>query len=245
MDTPGLLVAFGAGLISFLSPCVLPLVPGYLSLMSGLQPSTVGQPTQVQRGQLFIDSLLFVLGFTLVFVLYGAVASGIGSLFLERRDLLARIAGVAIILMGLAVAGLLKVPFLQSTKRLHVSPKSLGPFAAPAMGMAFAFGWTPCIGPILAAVLTLAAGRETLSEGVQLLSVYSLGLGVPFVIMAVAFGRLRAGQKWFVRHGRTIDLISGSLLVAFGFLLLSGQLGWLSRIVLNFWNSVGFSGVFG
>lgn len=227
MEGPAPVAAIVAGALSFLSPCVLPLVPGYLALMSGLSVSEVENATPPRRAALVFNALLFVAGFSVVFVAFGAVASQLGSVLLAHRDLLARVAGVLIIAMGVLVSGVLRNPLLMAEKRFRVSPAALGPFAAPVMGMAFAFGWTPCIGPILASVLALAAAGQTLGSGVALLALYSLGLGVPFVVAALAFGPLRTSWKWFVRHGRTVDLLSAAVLITFGFLLLTGNLGWL------------------
>jgi cytochrome c-type biogenesis protein len=238
-ETPSLVAAFVAGVLSFLSPCVLPLVPGYLSLMSGLG-TVEGQDGSVrQRSRVLLAAALFVLGFTLVFVSYGAAASVIGSVLVDHKRLVTRIAGVLIIVMGLVVAGVFRVSALMQEKRFHVSPSKLGPYAAPVMGMAFAFGWTPCIGPVLAAVLTLAASRDTLNEGVGLLAVYSIGLGVPFLVSAVLFDRFTATWGWFKRHGRAIDIVSGTILVLFGLVLITGQLGRLSSLVLDWWSALG------
>jgi cytochrome c-type biogenesis protein len=237
-DTPSLVAAFVAGIFSFLSPCVLPLVPGYLSLMSGLGAST-GTGTVQQRSRVVFSASLFILGFTLVFVSYGAAASVIGSVLEDHKRLVTRISGALIVVMGLVVAGAFRFTALMQERRFHVSPARLGPYAAPVMGMAFAFGWTPCIGPVLAAVLTLAASKETLNQGVGLLAVYSIGLGVPFLLSAVLFDRFTATWGWFKRHGKAIDLISGGVLVCFGVLLLTGQLGRMSSFVLDWWSAIG------
>ena len=226
-------------MLSFLSPCVLPLVPGYLSLMSGLSAAQVEAPRADERRRLLVNALLFVLGFTLVFIAYGAIASALGTVVAEHRLVLEKVAGVLVIVMGLAVAGVFKPMLLLTERRFHVSPSALGPYAAPVMGMAFAFGWTPCIGPVLAGVLTLAATRETLSQGVALLGVYSLGLGVPFVAAGVAFGRFRSTWSWLKRNGRAVDIVSGTLLVAFGLLLLTSQLGRLASVVIDLWTALG------
>lgn len=236
-STPGVLVAFGAGILSFLSPCVLPLVPGYLSLMSGLSGAEIAEGER--RRRLMSSSALFVAGFSLVFIAYGAAASALGSTLLHHKEGLTKAAGVIIILMGLVVANVLRPRMMLSEKRLHVSPSRLGPYAAPVMGMAFAFGWTPCIGPVLAAVLTLAAARDTLGQGVWLLLAYSVGLGVPFLIAGIAFGHLRTTFGWFKAHGRAVDLVSGALLVAFGFLLVTSELGRASNAVTSLWSYLG------
>jgi cytochrome c-type biogenesis protein len=237
-EAPSLIAAFVAGVLSFLSPCVLPLVPGYLSLMSGLG-SSPRQDVAQQRSRVVFSASLFIIGFTLVFVSYGAAASVIGSVLVDHKRLVTHVSGVLIIVMGLVVAGAFRITALMQERRFHVSPSKLGPYAAPVMGMAFAFGWTPCIGPVLAAVLTLAASRDTLNQGVGLLAVYSIGLGVPFLISAVLFDRFTATWGWFKRHGKTIDLVSGGILVFFGVLLLTGQLGRMSSLVLDWWSALG------
>lgn len=238
-EAPSLVAAFFAGILSFLSPCVLPLVPGYLSLMSGLGTTTMENGTVQQRSRVAFAAALFVLGFTLVFVSYGAAASVIGSVLVDHKRLVTRASGALIIVMGLVVAGVFRLGALMRERRFHVSPSKLGPYAAPVMGMAFAFGWTPCIGPVLAAVLTLAASRDTLNQGVGLLAVYSLGLGIPFLVSAVLFDRFTATWGWFKRHGKAIDFVSGGILVAFGVVLLTGQLGRLSTVVLDWWSALG------
>ena len=232
-SNPGLLVAFAAGMVSFLSPCVLPLVPGYLSLMSGVGTAELSVATKTDTRRLLRATLLFVAGFTVVFVALGAAASAVGQLLIDHQRGLNQIAGAVVIVMGLAMAGVVTPAFLQREKRAHVSPSQLGVFGAPVMGMAFAFGWTPCLGPVLASVLSIAATESTLARGVSLLLAYSLGLGVPFVATGVAFGRLAGTLNWVKRHARTINLVSGLLLAAFGVLLLTNRLsrlsGWLVR----------------
>ena len=238
-SNPGLLVAFAAGVISFLSPCVLPLVPGYLSLMSGVGAAELAVATRADTRRLLRSTLLFVAGFTLVFVALGAGASAIGQLLRAHQLGLNQIAGAVVVVMGLAMAGVVTPQVLQRERRLDVRPSRLGVFAAPVMGMAFAFGWTPCIGPVLASVLSLAGAEATLGRGVSLLLAYSLGLGVPFVATGVAFGRLAGTLSWVKRHARVINLVSGLLLAAFGVLLFTNRLTRLSRILVDFMEWVG------
>jgi cytochrome c-type biogenesis protein len=232
---PNVLVAFGAGILSFLSPCVLPLVPGYLSLMSGLAASDL----EDHRLRVLRATLLFVAGFTVVFVALGAGASSIGETLTDHQRGLNQIAGVVVILMGIVVAGLLTPAVLQRERRLQVSPAALGGWAPPVMGMAFAFGWSPCIGPVLAGVLTLAYAESTVGRGAVLLAAYSLGLGVPFVVTGLAFARLSGVFGWVKRHFRVINLIAGALLVGFGVLLLLDRVFWLSLIIQRFMNRIG------
>ena len=233
------LLAFGGGMVSFLSPCVLPLVPGYLSLMSGVSLADLSSPTGVDQRRLLRSTLLFVAGFTVVFVALGASASALGQLLLEHKRILEQIAGALVIAMGLFLAGVVAPGFLQRERRFQVLPSRLGAFAPPVMGMAFAFGWTPCIGPSLAAVLALATNEDTLARGVLLLAVYSLGLGVPFVVTGLAFGRLSSVFAWIKRHYRALNLASGAVLAAVGFLLLTGRMGRVSAFLIDAMDQVG------
>ena len=243
MADPGLVVAFGAGMVSFLSPCVLPLVPGYLSLMSGVSTSAVvgrgENPTRAETLRILRATLLFAAGFTVVFVALGAAASGLGRLLLENQRLLNRFAGALIIVMGLVIAFGVLPRVLGAEKRLAVSPSRLGIYAAPVMGMAFAFGWTPCIGPVLAATLSLAAAEATLGQGMLMLLAYSLGLAVPFVAAGVGFARLTGIFAWFRRNARTVNVVSGSVLAAFGVVLVLDRVGWLSGRLVEFMNVIG------
>jgi cytochrome c-type biogenesis protein len=246
-DPFGVLVAFGAGILSFLSPCVLPLVPGYLSMVSGLSAAELetGQTSGDRRSppRLLRQIGLFVAGFTLVFVALGAAASGLGHLLGSHRHLLSVVSGAFVVLLGLVLlATALPASFWAGTgprtraaggrllqvRQFHVAPSVLGTWGAPVMGMAFAFAWTPCIGPVLGALTALAAARATLVGGVVLLLAYSLGLGVPFVLTGLAFGRLTTLYARARRRLGVVHLVSGVVLVAFGVLLLTDQLGWLA-----------------
>lgn len=248
-DPFGVLAAFGAGILSFLSPCVLPLVPGYLSMVSGLSAAELGGgralPARIRRPvkPLLRGILLFVAGFTLVFVALGAAASGLGHVLGSHKQALTTTSGAVVVVLGLVVvvsampaavwarlgggvSG--RLGWLVGERRLHVRPETLGTWAAPVMGMAFAFAWTPCIGPVLAAVLGMAATRSTLAGGVLLLFAYSLGLGVPFLVTGVAFDRLTGFYARARRHLAAVQLVAGAVLIAFGAILLAGDLGWLS-----------------
>jgi len=231
--------AFGAGTASFLSPCVLPLVPGYLSLMSGVGATDLVVATRTDQSKVLRATLLFVTGFTLVFVALGATASTIGQQLKVHQAGLDQVAGAAIIAMGLLLAGVVTPAFLQRERRFHVLPSELGAWAPPIMGMAFAFGWSPCIGPALGAVLTLASSEDTLARGVALLVCYSLGLGVPFIAAGVAFGRLAAVFAWVKRHFRAVNLASGVVLMAFGVMLLTNNVHYLSTFFINLLDKVG------
>ncbi|MDQ3571116.1 MAG: cytochrome c biogenesis protein CcdA [Actinomycetota bacterium] len=244
VSSPGILIAFAAGMLSFLSPCVLPLVPGYLSLMSGVEMTGLRSDegavaTGVDTRRVLRSTLLFVAGFTVVFVVLGATASALGQALREHQVVLNRVAGVVIIVMGLAMAGLVVPGALLRERRIHLSPARLGAFAPPVMGMAFAFGWTPCIGPVLAAVLALAATEGTLAQGVLLLLAYSLGLGVPFVAAGLALNRLTGAFAWFRRHYRAISLVSGLLLAGFGVLLLTNRVTRVSSWLVDIMGRLG------
>ena len=232
---PNLLVAFGAGMLSFLSPCVLPLVPGYLSLMSGLSAAEL----ETERAQVLRATLLFVAGFTVVFVALGATASAVGQTLQDHQRGLNQAAGVVVIVMGVVLAGVVTPTALMRERRFHVSPSALGVYAPPVMGMAFAFGWTPCIGLVLGPILTLAASEGTVGRGVLLLIAYSFGLGVPFVASGLALARLTGAFSWVKRHFRVINAVAGALLVAFGLLLLTDNVSWLSRHVADLLRAVG------
>lgn len=241
-------MAFGAGILSFLSPCVLPLVPGYLSMVSGLSAAELsiagGGPAPVDVMRPMLRGIgLFIGGFTVVFVALGAVASGIGHVLASHREALTHASGVVVIILGLvlvigAVPGhvwgrlsagpLSVVTRVSGEHRFDVRPSRLGTWAAPVMGMAFAFAWTPCIGPVLGVVLGLAAHNGTLAGGTLLLFVYSLGLGVPFLVTGLAFGRLTSVLSRARRGVGMVELAAGVILVVFGILLLSDHLGWVS-----------------
>lgn len=235
----GFVVAFGAGVVSFLSPCVLPLVPSYLSMMSGVGTADLADASKPDRRRLLRATLLFVAGFTLVFAVLEATASGLGQTLRAHQVVLDRVAGGVIIAAGLLFAGIIRPSWLMRERRFHVSPARYGEWAAPVMGMAFAFGWTPCIGPILGAVLTLASDSHTLGRGEAMLVAYSLGLGVPFVVAGVAFGRLTGVLTFARTHLRAINLVSGVLLAALGVLLLSGDLHLLSGAFTDVLDALG------
>ena len=228
MDNVSLLAAFAGGILSFISPCVLPLVPGYLSFVSGLsleQMRGTGDAAAVgsRRRRIFTSSLAFVLGFSLVFIALGASASAIGQLVSGQLRLLGKIAGLVIIVFGLHTMGLLKISWLYRDTRVQSQNKPAGPIGAMLVGIAFAFGWTPCIGPILAGILAIAGAQETVGQGVRLLAVYSLGLGVPFLITALAVDRFFSAFARIRRYYRAVEIVSGALLVAIGVLIFTNR----------------------
>lgn len=238
-DPVGVLVAFGAGMLSFLSPCVLPLVPGYVSMVSGLSAAELEGAGRRDVVPVLRGTLLFIAGFTVVFTALGAAASGIGHLLLSHQRGLEIAAGAVVILLGIWLAGIGTPRLFLGERRFHPLPSKLGAWAPPVMGMAFAFGWTPCIGPVLGGVLGLAATRSTLTSGLVLLVAYSLGLGVPFLFTGLAFGRLTAffgrvrSRLWLV------DLVAGAALIAFGVLLVTDNLHWVSSFVSSVLDHVG------
>ena len=224
-----LLAAFGAGLLSFISPCVLPLIPGYLSYVSGLSlddlraGTSPGTPQPDARRRVVVASLAFILGFSIVFVSLGASASLVGQFLMSRLTLLGRIAGAIIIVFGLHTMGVFRIEWLYQDTRVQTTRRPAGFVGATLVGIAFAFGWTPCIGPILAGILALAAVQETVGDGVRLLLAYSLGLGVPFFATALAINRFFAAFAKIRRYYRSIELVSGGLLVVIGVLIFTNR----------------------
>ena len=237
--TPLPLAAFIAGLISFLSPCVLPLVPGYVSLISGASLDDTAPAEQRLLGRVMMNSLMFILGFSIVFIALGAAATGIGQLTHQYYKYLTRVAGVIIIIFGLHLTGIWKIKAFYADKRMHSVKGSSSPWGSFLVGFAFAFGWTPCIGPILATILTFAASEDSVVKGILLLAVYSAGLAVPFLLTSLGIDRFLAFYSRFRRHLHTVEVVSGVLLIAVGVLvltrhltILSGYLSFLNRFSL-------------
>lgn len=224
-------LALLAGLISFISPCVLPLVPPYLCFLAGttFEHVIAREPTALIARRELATAALFVAGFSTVFVALGAGASAVGGLLRTYSDVLAIVAGVAILVMGLHFLGLLRIPFLHSTARLDVA-KPIGLLGAYVMGLAFAFGWTPCIGPVLAAILAVAASEATVAKGAGLLAVYSLGLGIPFILAALAIGPFVKALARVRGRLHVVEKIMGGLLVLTGVAFL---MGWVTQA--SFW----------
>ena len=219
----GFAVAFAAGMLSFLSPCVLPLVPSYVSFVAGVGLEELEAGGTDVRKTAFVHSVLFVAGFSAIFMALGASASFVGQALREHQEWIVRVGGVIVVLFGLHLLGLTPFRFLNRERRVHLQSKPLGYAGTFLVGLAFGAGWTPCIGPILGGILTYAATRERLVEGVQLLAVYSAGLAVPFLISAVALSWFLGAFRRFRRYLPWVERASGGLLVAVGFLLLSGQ----------------------
>ena len=218
-------LAFVAGLISFTSPCCLPLMPGYVSYVSGVASGTPSEHegSVAVRSRTMLAAGLFVMGFATTFTLMGAAASELGTLILRTRLVLERVAGLFVIVMGLATTGLLRVPFLYRERRFDLGRIRPGPAGAVPLGMAFAIGWTPCIGPVLAGILTAAATVGGAWRGAALLFMYSLGLGVPFLLLALGVARTGRLFRWLRRHGRAIEVAGGSILVLMGVLMITGR----------------------
>jgi cytochrome c-type biogenesis protein len=232
-DTVGYGASFAAGLFSFLSPCVLPLVPGYVSFMSGLSLEELTQdekPGEALRHAGW-ESLCFVLGFAVVFTALGATASAAGEFLTAHLPLLTKIAGAVIVVFGVHMTGLITIPILYTHTRADTAGFKPGYVGSFLMGLAFACGWTPCIGPILSGILALAATRETVAQGMRLLFVYSLGLGVPFILTGFAIGGFMRLFKRFKRHIRTGEILAGALLIAVGVLIFTDRLTWLIRLM--------------
>ncbi len=227
----GVVVAFGAGLVSFLSPCVLPLLPSYLSFVTGMSVSDLsGDLSSRTRRRVMLHALAFVVGFSVVFVVLGASFSATGALLLEYRDWIRRIGGLLIILFGLSIAGLLRIGFLARTQQLQLREKPGGYIGSLIVGLTFAIGWTPCVGPILGAILSLAGTADTITRGVGLLVAYSAGLGVPFLLAAAALGGFLKFFKRYRPFIPTVERVAGVLLVVVGILVLTNY-----YLVLNAW----------
>ncbi|WP_209692225.1 cytochrome c biogenesis CcdA family protein [Kribbella aluminosa] len=232
-------LALVAGLVSFTAPCTLPLLPGYVSFVSGMRAQSGGGRSGTV-GRTVAGASLFVLGFSTVFVALGLTASGLGLLLARQARLLEIVGGAFIVVMGLVTAGVLRVPILQRQLRYDLSRIGNGPRAAFPLGAAFAFGWTPCVGPVLAAVLATAASTATLTQGAVLLAAYSLGLGLPFLGLAVAVARGGGRLEWLRRHSRKIEVAGGLLLAVMGVAVMTGQWTVLMSRMLSLYARIGW-----
>jgi cytochrome c-type biogenesis protein len=232
METPNIsyIGAFLAGLLSFLSPCVLPLIPSYITYITGLSFSDLDaeHPTHVVRQKTLLHSLAFIAGFTTVFVLLGASATLIGSFLQEHMTIIRKAGGVLVVLFGLHVAGFLPINWLLGEKRINVRHKPAGYFGSFLVGLAFAAGWTPCIGPILASILMIAATDDNVGHGIVLLLLYSIGLGIPFLASSLALHRFILFFNRFKRHIRIFEIITGIFLIIVGVLIFTNWLSILS-----------------
>jgi cytochrome c-type biogenesis protein len=232
----GLVAAFGAGILSFLSPCVLPLVPGYLSYLAGTSVQEAqSQPTT--RWRVSIHALCFVLGFALIFVLLGAAASLAGLALRAYQQALARMAGLLLVLFGIALTGLVPVPFLSRDHRIQLQPAASAWWRSGLIGVAFGAGWSACTGPILGSILALTAVGATLVQGIIFLLAYALGLGLPFLLVGILVDRVSPLMRSIRRYTGPISLLGGVLLILMGMLILSGRLDQLANYMLTFYFS--------
>lgn len=229
------IAAFLAGLVSFLSPCVLPLVPGYVSLISGAGVEQLKVPESRLLSKVMLNSIGFILGFSVVFITLGAISTEVGQLLARYKSLLAQIAGVVIILFGLHLTGVFKIKALYTDARLHQIKGGSTPWGAFVIGFAFAFGWTPCVGPILGVILTFAAAQDSVAKGILLLAVYSMGLAVPFLLTSLGIERFLKFYSRFRMHMHALEVASGGLLIVLGILLVIGRFTIISNY-LSFLN---------
>ncbi|MBT0956602.1 cytochrome c biogenesis protein CcdA [Alphaproteobacteria bacterium KMM 3653] len=229
---PAMLVALIAGLISFASPCVLPIVPPYLAYMGGISMSEMaGEETP--RRRVMVTALCFVLGLSTIFLLLGFTASIFGAFFLQNQSIFNGVAGVLVMIFGAHFLGVFRIPFLEREARMDAGDRGGSAFGAYILGLAFAFGWTPCIGPQLGAILSLAASEADVAKGTMLLAVYAAGLGIPFLLVAAFFPRLQGVMAWMKRHMAQIERVMGLLLWTIGLLMLTGGFSQFSYWLLE------------
>jgi cytochrome c-type biogenesis protein len=228
MASPNLLLAFGAGVLSFMTPCCLPIYPSFLSYVTGVSIDELNSGTKATRKRVLQHSIAFFIGFSTIYVALGLSASALGQFFVEGRKWIPLVGGIWIVIMGLTLLGVLKIPFLMRDRRMHFANKPQGLFGSVLVGLAFAAGWTPCVGPILGAVLALAATSH--GYGGLLLLAYSIGFAIPFMLLAYALGSVR----WLTRYTLVIERVGGGLMVLMGILLATGYMermsGWLIQI---------------
>ena len=230
----GMATAFAAGTVSFLSPCVLPLVPGYVSYVAGQElPVLQRQERPAQRLSALALSLCFVLGFSTIFVILGASATALGQLFIRYQYETNIAGGIVVIIFGLFMTGVLRLRWLEHDVRFHGPIRGTRPLAAYLLGVAFGFGWTPCIGPVLGAILTISAASSTVSSGIALLAAYSLGLGIPFLGTAVFTGAFLKRLKAMRRIGRPLQITAGIIMITMGLAMVTGQLTVFAWWLLN------------
>lgn len=222
-------IAFGAGFVSFFTPCILPMIPGYIMYMTG---STLESEVQERRLFALTRTLGFVLGFTIIFMIMGTSASFVGRLFIRNKDIVAKISGVLIILFGLNMTGLLKFDFAKLSGRVKTPKKMTSWFSSILMGIAFAAGWTPCFGPVLASILVYAGGADTIGKGVLLLLVYSIGMGVPFVLTALFINVFTSWMNRAEKFMKYFPIIGGVFMIIFGLLVFFNKVINISKLML-------------
>ncbi|KIN64951.1 Cytochrome c-type biogenesis protein CcdA [Sulfitobacter noctilucicola] len=235
---PAMLVALVAGIISFLSPCVLPIVPPYLAYMSGVSLNEMADEALARR-KATVAALFFVMGLSTVFLILGFTASAFGAFFLQNQVLFARISGVVIVIFGLHFLGVFRIPFLDQEARLDAGDKGGSSFGAYVLGLAFAFGWTPCIGPQLGAILSLAASEASVTKGTLLLGIYAAGLGIPFLLAAMFITRAMGVMNRIKPHMKTIERVMGGLLVLVGLMMVTGAFTSLAFWLLETFPALG------
>ncbi|SFB70592.1 cytochrome c biogenesis CcdA family protein [Tropicimonas isoalkanivorans] len=229
---PAMAIALIAGLISFLSPCVLPIVPPYLAYMGGVSMNDMSAGPSA-RGKVILTALFFVMGLSTVFLFLGFTASAFGAFFLQNQGAFNTIAGILVMVFGLHFLGIIRIPFLDREARLDVGDQGGSAFGAYVLGLAFAFGWTPCIGPQLGAILSLAASEADMTRGTVLLAVYAIGLGLPFLLVAAFFPSLTGVMAWMKRHMARIERVMGLLLWTIGLMMLTGGFSQFSYWLLE------------
>lgn len=239
LSIAGLLAAFGAGVISFLSPCVAPLVPGYLTLITG--SSGDESDAAARKWRFLMPSIVFVLGFTLVFVTLGASASVFGTFLDDHRTRLIQVSGAVMLLMGLVMLWGFRMPLLMRERKFHLTPRRFTSSETLLMGMVFGLGWTPCFGPILASILVVTSTVEGVRQGTLLLFAYSLGLGLPFILAGLGLSRFQQVVRFFTRRAQLVGTLSGVTLIALGVLFMSGQVFRIAIVSQRFMNEIAVS----
>ncbi|MBI1810696.1 MAG: cytochrome c biogenesis protein CcdA [Nitrospirae bacterium] len=236
MENMSLLMAFGGGLLSFFSPCVLPVIPSYVSYITGISfEDLTGEQDRGKIRKLTLkNSLFFIAGFSLIFVLLGASSSFLGRILSDYQNAIGKIGGVLIVVMGLYIAGILKIGFLSQERRLHLQNKPAGLLGSFLVGIAFAAGWTPCIGPVLGSILLYASTANSVTSGIELLTAYALGLGIPFLITSLAISTALSYFRKINRYMRVVSVVSGLFLVVVGILLFTGTFNALSQYMSMF-----------
>lgn len=231
MENVSLLMAFGGGILSFFSPCVLPVIPSYVSYITGISFEDLTGEHDRKRIRITTlkNSLFFIAGFSLIFVLLGASSSFLGSILSDYQDAIRKIGGILIVVMGLYIAGVLKIGFLSQERRLHLQNKPAGLLGSFLVGTAFAAGWTPCIGPVLGSILLYASTANSVTSGIELLTSYAIGLGLPFLITSLAINTALSYFKTINRYMRVVSVVSGLFLVVVGILLFTGTFNVLSQ----------------